>query len=65
MICLFNLSSKMICVCAYEARTIRVMVIVETRGFYKEKRCFIYSLDNVEILWKKLIRIDQIISQYY
>ena len=53
MICLFNLSSKMICACAYKVRTIRVMVIIETRGFYKEKRCFIYSLDNVEILRKK------------
>ena len=52
MICLFNLSSKMICACAYKVRTIRVMVIIETRGFYKEKRCFIYSLDNVEI-WRK------------
>ena len=43
----------MICVCAYKARIIRVTVIIETRGFYKEKRGFIYSLDNVEILLKK------------
>ena len=40
-------------------------VAIETRGFYKEERNFIYSVDNVEILSKKSVRIVQKFSQYY
>ena len=40
-------------------------VAIETRGFYKEERNFIYSVDDLEIFSKKAVRIVQIISQYY
>ena len=40
-------------------------IVIETRGFYKDERNFTYSVDNVEILREKAIRIAQIISQYY
>ena len=40
-------------------------VAIETRGFYKEERNFIYSVDYLEIFSKKAVRIVQIISQYY
>ena len=42
------------------------MIVIETRGFYKEEINFIYSVDDVEIFSKKkAVRIVQIISQYY
>ena len=41
------------------------MIVIETRGFYKEERNFVYSVDDVEIFFKKAVRIVQIISQYY
>ena len=50
MIRLFDLPSKMVCVFTNEARNIPMTIFIETRGFYKEERNFIYSVDNVEIL---------------
>ena len=65
MIRLFDLPSKMVCVFTNEARNIPMTIFIETRGFYKEERNFIYSVDNVEILSKKSVRIVQKFSQYY
>ena len=31
--------------------------VIETLGFYKEKRYFICSIDNAEILWKKPLEL--------
>ena len=55
----------MVCVFTNEARNIWIMIVIETRGFYKEERNFVYSVDDVEIFFKKAVRIVQIISQYY
>ena len=65
MIRLFDLPSKMVCVFTNEARNIPMTIFIETRGFYKEERNFIYSVDGLEIFSKKAVRIVQIISQYY
>ena len=50
MICLFDLPSKMVCAFTNKAGNIRMTTVIETLGFYKEKRYFICSIDNVEIL---------------
>ena len=65
MIRLFDLPSKMVCAFTNEARNIPMTIVIKTRGFYKEERNFIYSVDNVEILSKKSVRIVQKFSQYY
>ena len=55
----------MVCAFTNEARNIPMTIAIKTRGFYKEERNFIYSVDNVEILSKKSVRIVQKFSQYY
>ena len=53
---LFDWLSKMVCVFTNEVRNIRMTIVIETSGFYKEEKNFIYSVDNVE-MWKKAIKL--------
>ena len=53
---LFDWLSKMVCVFINEVRNIRMTIVIETSGFYKEEKNFIYSVDNVE-MWKKAIKL--------
>ena len=50
---LFDWLSKMVCVFTNEVRNIRMTIVIETSGFYKEEKNFIYSVDNV----KKAIKL--------
>ena len=43
----------MVCVFTNTARNIQTVQVIETRGFYKEKIYFIYSVGNVETIVKK------------